>query len=92
MSGRVENVHEAGTNDHMPVMLGREGSEPWLSGENPIIDPTIVVSLSGTGPFKSNILGNARLCIISGLDVQVLLSRHTLGLFKKLASICRAAH
>jgi putative SOS response-associated peptidase YedK len=27
--------------NRMPVMLAREGFEPWLGGENPAIDPTI---------------------------------------------------
>ncbi len=32
----------------MPVMLAKEGFEPWLSGKDPSIDPTLDASVQVT--------------------------------------------
>jgi len=32
--GGIRNLHS-----RMPAMLGKDGFEPWLAGENPVIDP-----------------------------------------------------
>jgi len=34
--GGIRDLHA-----RMPVMLGPDGFEPWLSGEDPIIDPNL---------------------------------------------------
>jgi putative SOS response-associated peptidase YedK len=59
-SGPIQGLH-----NRMPVMLSKEAFEPWLSGQDPVVDPGIgeAVYLKPVSPKMNSPRHNARDCI-----------------------------